>query len=207
MSMEEKTFAQRLKEENRTTHDSVDNLVMSVEPFANQENYIKFLQLQSVFHKVVDDVYRDENLNQAIPDLRSMARYDAVVQDLKDLNELPFQFSGELPRLSGHQAIGWLYCAEGSNLGAAFLFKAAQKLDFDGTFAARHLAPHPDGRGKHWREFVQYLNQLGLNEQEQNEAIEGAKEAFAFYKVVLREVFGLPAAFEVPVGERVAHHH
>ena len=29
------SFAQRLKEENRTTHDSVDYLVMSVAPFAD----------------------------------------------------------------------------------------------------------------------------------------------------------------------------
>ena len=41
------TFAKTLKEKTATIHDSVDNLVMSVEPFASNENYIKFLKLQS----------------------------------------------------------------------------------------------------------------------------------------------------------------
>ncbi|KPN73497.1 biliverdin-producing heme oxygenase [Neisseria sp. 74A18] len=198
MTNEAQTFAQRLKEENRTTHDSVDNLVMSVQPFANNENYSKFLKLQSVFHKIVDGIYKDEKLNRSIPQLADMARYDAVLQDLEDLNSEPYQFSGELPKPEGNKAIGWLYCAEGSNLGAAFLFKDAQKLSFNAENGARHLAPHPDGRGRHWREFVDYLNDLGLDKSAQDEAIQGAKEAFAFYKVILREIFGLPEGAEAP---------
>ncbi|MDO4223109.1 MAG: biliverdin-producing heme oxygenase [Acinetobacter sp.] len=190
------TFAQRLKEESRTNHDSVDNLVMSVEPFISNENYAKFLQLQSVFHKIVDDIYKDKTLNEKIPELEYMARHDAVLQDLQDLNSQAYDFKGELPVPTGNKAIGWLYCAEGSNLGAAFLFKDAKKLDFDADFGARHLAPHPDGRGKHWREFVVYLNQLGLDRAAEDEAIEGAKEAFSFYKVILRQIFGLPEGAE-----------
>ena len=124
---QELTFAKRLKEQTTTTHDSVDNLVMSVQPFSSKENYIKFLKLQSVFHKAVDHIYKDAELNKAIPELEYMARYDAVTQDLKDLGEEPYQFDKELPHETGNKAIGWLYCAEGSNLGAAFLFKHAQK--------------------------------------------------------------------------------
>ena len=151
-----------------------------------------------MFHKIVDSIYKDDALNKAIPQLADMARYDAVLQDLKDLNSEPYQFSGELPKPEGNKAVGWLYCAEGSNLGAAFLFKDAQKLSFNAENGARHLAPHPDGRGQHWREFVVYLNNLGLDKAAQDEAIEGAKEAFAFYKVILREIFGLPEGAEAP---------
>ncbi|MBP7810806.1 MAG: biliverdin-producing heme oxygenase [Neisseria sp.] len=191
-------FAQRLKEENRTTHDSVDHLVMSVAPFSSPANYTLFLKLQSVFHKIVEPIYQNAELNQQIPGLADMARYAAVVQDLQDLGSGPYAFSGQLPQPAGNQAVGWLYCAEGSNLGAAFLFKDAQKLDFTAEHGARHLAPHPDGRGKHWREFVDYLNRLGLDKPAQDEAISGAKEAFAFYKVILREIFGLPEGAEAP---------
>ena len=124
---QELTFAKRLKEQTTVTHDSVDNLVMFVQPFVSKENYIKFLKLQSVFHKAVDHIYKDAELNKAIPELEYMARYDAVTQDLKDLGEEPYKFDKELPHETGNKAIGWLYCAEGSNLGAAFLFKHAQK--------------------------------------------------------------------------------
>ncbi len=196
--MTETTFAQRLKEENRTTHDSVDHLVMSVQPFANPANYTLFLKLQSVFHKIVNPIYQNAELNRLIPELADMARYDAVVQDLHDLGSEPYACAGSLPQPQGNEAIGWLYCAEGSNLGAAFLFKDAQKLDFTAEHGARHLAPHPDGRGKHWREFVDYLNDLGLDKTAQDEAIAGAKDAFAFYKVILCEIFGLPEGAERP---------
>ena len=60
------TFAKFLKHNCQTTHDSVDNLVMSVKPFDSTDNYIKFLQLQAVFHKVVDDIYKNPKLNQQI---------------------------------------------------------------------------------------------------------------------------------------------
>ena len=60
---QELTFAKRLKEQTTTVHDSVDNLVMSVEPFTNKENYIKFLKLQSVFHKAVDHVLVMERMS------------------------------------------------------------------------------------------------------------------------------------------------
>ena len=48
-------------------------------------------------------------------------------------------------------------------------------------------------------EFREYLNQLGLSAAAQDEAVEGAKEAFAFYKVILREIFGLPEGAEAPI--------
>lgn len=202
----ESTFAKRLKEHTTELHDTVDNLVMSVAPFDNKENYVKFLKLQSVFHKAVDHIYKDPSLNQAIPQLEYMARYDAVVQDLQDLGETPYRYGQSLPHETGNKALGWLYCAEGSNLGAAFLFKHAQKLDYNGENGARHLAPHPDGRGRHWREFVEYLNALPLSPEAEAEAIEGAKDAFEFYKVVLRETFGLPEGAEAPAGFRPHRH-
>ncbi|WP_439328503.1 biliverdin-producing heme oxygenase [Lonepinella sp. BR2357] len=199
MTQEQQTFSERLKAANRTTHDSVDNLVMSVEPFKNNENYAKFLQLQSVFHKIVDDIYKDPELNKKIPELEYMARYDRVLKDLAVLNSQPYEFKGNLPHPQGNAAIGWLYCAEGSNLGAAFLYKAAEKrLSFDAENGASHLAGHPDGRGKHWREFKVYLDNLGLDVQAEDEAIQGAKDAFAFYKVIVRQIFGLPENYEAP---------
>ena len=101
-------FAKRLKEQTTTIHDSVDNLVMSVEPFTNKENYIKFLKLQSVFHKAVDHIYKDSELNKAIPELEYMARYDAVTQDLADLGDKPYEYGKPLPHETGNKAIGWL---------------------------------------------------------------------------------------------------
>lgn len=189
------TFAQYLKENSRTSHDSVDSLVISVKPFDSKENYAKFLQLQSVFHKVVDDIYKDADLNRKIPGLAELARYDTVMLDLQDLGAQAKAVSAAIPQPQGKEALGWLYCAEGSNVGAAFLFKDAQnKLGYTAENGARHLAPHADGRGKHWRDFVEQLNGLGVEGADREEALKGALAAFAFYKVLVREIFELPAA-------------
>lgn len=184
------TFAEYLKANSRATHDSVDELVMSVKPFDTPENYIRFLQVQAVFHKIVDRIYKDPELNQKIPQLADLARYDAVMQDLKDVNGQEKTMSSELPQPEGMEALGWLYCAEGSNVGAAFLFKDAQnKLGYTAEHGARHLGPHIDGRGKHWREFVAHLNRLGIEGKDRETALCGVLNAFSFYKKIVREMF------------------
>lgn len=183
------TFAERIKSESREDHEKVDNLVMSVEPFVSDDHYRKFLQLQSVFHKVVDDIYHDPVLNEKIPNLSELARYERVLADMKDLSTTEPQLSTPIPTPTGDRAIGWLYCAEGSNLGAAFLFKEVKKIHHDENHGASHLQAHPKGRAPHWREFIAYLNGLNLSEASQLEAIEGAKDAFKFYRQVVREIF------------------
>lgn len=183
----------RLKFETNDTHDTVDNLVMSVNPFANVGNYGKFLQLQEIFHKIVDDIYAREDLNAAIPGLAETARHAAVLADMADLNVEKFEIDA-LPALKPEEAIGWLYCAEGSNLGAAFLYKEVNKIDLDNNRGARHLAAHSDGRGKHWRAFSEKLNAMELDEAARQAAVNGTKEAFNYYKKLLRTIFELPEA-------------
>ncbi|XXQ68613.1 biliverdin-producing heme oxygenase [Neisseriaceae bacterium B1] len=188
--MSEITFAQYLKDNSRATHDSVDELVMSVKPFDTPENYIKFLRLQAVFHKIVDDIYKNPELNQKIPHLASLARYDDVMLDLQDVNGQEKPINLDIPKPESKEALGWLYCAEGSNVGAAFLYKDAQnKLGYTAKHGARHLGPHVDGRGKHWREFVEHLNNLGIEGEDREAALRGALNAFAFYKKLVREIF------------------
>lgn len=75
-------------------------------------------------------------------------------------------------------AFGWLYVAEGSNLGAAFLLKNAALIGLNEGFGARHLAGHPDGRGLHWCTFTAALDTLVLTPEEDVRASEGAVAAF-----------------------------
>ena len=69
--------------------------------------------------------------------------------------------------------------AEGSNLGAAFLLKAAQGLGLSETFGARHLAAAPEGRGLHWKTFTTALNGVSLTGAEEERVITGAQAAFS----------------------------
>ena len=183
------TFAKRLKYSTRTHHDGVDSMVMKSEPFANEDNYRKFLRLQHIFHLSVAPLYQHPDLQALFPGLAELPRLSAVESDLNDLG-LKAEVDASLLATPTdlYQAIGWLYCSEGSNIGAAFLYKETQKLKFDADHGARHLAAHSEGRAPHWRKFVAQLDALSLTEEQEALAIKGAMDAFAFYKKTLAAI-------------------
>ncbi len=178
----------RLKAASSRDHDSVDQLVMAARPFENRERYGRFLQVQHRFHGSLLALYQDRQLNLQLPGLLALSRFAAVEADLRDLG-LPLPSRPQLVCATPAQALGWLYCSEGSNLGAAFLFKYSQRLGLAGDHGASHLAAHPDGRALHWHAFVARLDGLLLDEREEAEAIAGAIAAFDSYRGHLREVF------------------
>lgn len=183
------SFSEALKLSSRQTHDSVDNLVMSMQPFVSHDNYRKFLQVQHEFHKAVKQLHDADDLNAQIDGLKDLARYDAVLADMKALQVEPANVATQAPSIEGAKRLGWLYCVEGSNVGAAILYREAGKIQLDETHGASHLAGHPEGRMRHWRAFKDKLDALNLSKEEQAEALQGAQDAFSYYKVVVREVF------------------
>ncbi|MFK3818870.1 biliverdin-producing heme oxygenase [Pseudomonas sp. NPDC089407] len=178
----------RLKAASSRDHDSVDQLVMAARPFESRERYGRFLQVQHRFHGSLLTLYQDRQLNLQLPGLLALSRFAAVEADLRALG-WPLPPRPQPVCASPAQALGWLYCSEGSNLGAAFLFKLTQRLGLDGTLGASHLAAHPDGRALHWREFVAKVDGLRLDEWQEAEAVAGAIAAFDSYRGHLREVF------------------
>ena len=87
-------------------------------------------------------------------------------------------------------ALGWLYVAEGSNLGAAFLLKEAIKLGLNDGFGVRHLAAAPEGRGLHWKTFTAALDTVALTPEEEQRVVAGAKAAFARVQHAVDYSFG-----------------
>lgn len=186
----EETRIQRLKALTTGTHDTLDKRIMRAEPFANRERYALFLEVQHHFHADVAPLFADEDLNRRLPGLAERNRYDALRQDIVDLGGVAEELGATTGPLTPAQALGWVYVAEGSNLGAAFLRKEAAKIGLSDDFGARHLAGHPDGRGLHWRNFVAAYNDLPLTEAEELEAAEGAKAAFRRVHALVDEIFG-----------------
>lgn len=174
----EATRIQRLKALTTGTHDTLDKRIMRAEPFASRERYALFLTVQHHFHADVAPLYASADLNRMLPGLADRCRLEALRQDIADLGGVPEALTSTTGVLNPAAALGWLYVAEGSNLGAAFLRKEAVKIGLSDEFGARHLAGHPDGRGLHWRNFVSAYNELPLSEAEELDAAEGAKAAF-----------------------------
>jgi heme oxygenase len=184
------TRIQRLKSLTDATHERLDTRIMAADPFSSRERYALFLKVQHHFHADVDPLYLDTRLNVLLPKLEDRARLDALRQDLEDVTgQVPPALEPRTGALRVPAALGWLYVAEGSNLGAAFLLKEAAKLGLSAEFGARHLAPHPAGRGLHWRSFVADFNALDLSAADEAETAEGAKAAFRRVHALVEEIF------------------
>lgn len=189
------SLAKRLKAGTEATHDRLDKSIMAGRPFADRERYGRFLEVQYRFHRDIDGLYQRQELAQRLPDLDGRRRLAQIAADRADLG-LPALADPPPPAFTADSepdlatALGWLYVAEGSNLGAAFLFKAAAKLGLDENLGARHLAGHPDGRAAHWRQFTAALDAAGLDEAGEARAIAGAQAAFSRVQAYVDAAFG-----------------
>lgn len=174
--------ARRLKARTEATHDALDKTVMAAEPFASRQNYLRFAQMQHRFHRDIAALFDDAALIALIPDLPGRQRLADITQDLADLGAAP-RDPDAAPALAADvdlpTALGWLYVAEGSNLGAAFLRKFAARLGLSDDFGARHLAGAPEGRARHWQSFIAALDAVELTPAQEDAVTAGADAAFA----------------------------
>ena len=149
-------------------------------------------------------LYQKPELQQYFADLNERGRMAPVLADCVDL-----EISAEEQALDKatalvidipdiYHAIGWLYANEGSNMGAGFLIKLAkQNLNMHEEFGARHLAGHPDGRSRHWREFKAGMDALALTDAQRDAVAEGARNAFTFVRAAVEELLA-----STPDGEK-----
>lgn len=188
----EASRAKLLKAETTETHSRLDQSIMAGRPFESRERYALFLTVQHQFHRDIDALYSNPDLDRLLPDLAGRRRFGDVEQDLGDLAvaapapaaEPAFDGKADIPT-----ALGWLYVAEGSNLGAAFLIKEAAKLGLSEDFGARHLAGAPEGRGLHWKTFTAALDAIELDQDEEARMVEGARAAFRRVQGLVADVF------------------
>lgn len=170
----------RLKAATRDSHGALDKRIMAGDIFADRSSFARFLRVQYRFHRSIDALYASPALDALLPDLAERRRLQQVRSDLEDLEQaLPGEdiaaLGNDLPLPT---ALGWLYVVEGSNLGGTVLYKMAAALGLDRDFGARHLAAHPDGAARHWREFTAALDAVVLSPAQEQEVIDAADAAF-----------------------------
>jgi heme oxygenase len=171
----------RLQAETDAVHRALDARIMANDPFRDAERYGRFLRMQLQFFRDIDPLYATPALQALIPDLAGRRRLALAEQDANDL-KLDLEGGGK-PLFAGAidvpAALGWLYVAEGADLGSPFLLKETAKLGFTEEFGARHMRGHPEGRGKHWHRFTDALDAAALSEAEDARVTDGAFAAFA----------------------------
>lgn len=176
--------AKRLRAETHAVHKTLDRSIMRAASFADVAGYSRFAEVQYLFHREIEALYGDSRLQALLPGLAARSRLSLMASDLADLgrsvpdaDKAPAFTEGaaiDLPT-----ALGWLYVAEGSNLGAALLRKEAAKLGLSDSHGARHLAPTSEGPAAHWRIFTAALDAVDLDAAEEARSLDGARAAFA----------------------------
>ena len=176
--------SKRLKAMTHEIHDRLDKSIMEASSFDSLEGYGRFAGVQWTFHRDIDALYDDAALIALLPGLPERRRMALIAGDLADLGlatppaETPPAFpQGQAADVA--TALGWLYVAEGSNLGAALLRKEAARLGLSDSHGARHLAPSGGGPAAHWRVFTAALDAAVLTPEEEDRAVAGARAAFA----------------------------
>lgn len=187
----------RLKEQTHAIHDGLDSRISALAPFMDRTHYARFLRVQLRFQTATAPLYEDPGLQADFQGLLERSRLDLIEQDCRDLGVSEADISADRAAgqaaviAAGRAPVGWLYTNEGSNLGAAFLFKRAEReLGLSARFGARHLAAHPEGRGLHWKRFKTQLDALELDAAAIDEAVAGAVAAFAFVRLAVEQLMG-----------------
>lgn len=185
--------AARLSAATDDLHEHLHGVVAAADPFGSRARFGRWAQVQYQFHGELEPLHRRASLQALIPDLATRARSAVVAQDLADLGvSLPAPAPLALDALDDGQALGWLFVAEGSTLGAAMLLKRAEALGLSETFGARHLAAAPEGRARHWKAFTAVLDGLALGQDEEARMVTAARRAFERFAVLLTSAFALP---------------
>ena len=135
-------------------------------------------------------------MDALLPNLEGRRRLDLIETDLADLSVKTLAFDTAPAFAIGAAvdlpaALGWLYAAEGSNMGAAFMLKwAKEKLGLSEEFGAGHLAGAPEVRGLHGHSFTASLDEVALSDDNEACVIAGAETAFRRVQALLDEAFG-----------------
>ena len=189
--------SKQLRARTTTAHATLDDRIMAAQPFSSRERYGRFLQVQHAFYRDIDALYESPALGALLPDLAGRRRLGRIEADLADLGIAPVPGDGA-PVFDRDAAVpaalGWLYVAEGSNLGAAFLLKEAIKLGLGESFGARHLAGAPEGRGLHWRTFTAALDGVALDAAGEAAVVAGANAAFTRVRALVERLMPASAA-------------
>lgn len=179
----------RLKQETAAEHERMRQLMSEAKVFSSKEKYAQFTLSQYYFQREIEHLFEKEGVAGLIPDLDIRGRSKQALADLNDLGIQPNGQQLQSENVQLPEALGWIYVSEGSTLGAAFLFKEAQKhLGFSETFAARNLAAYPEGRAKVWKRFVKALDEAGFDQTQQDRVVQGALDAFGYFGQALDQL-------------------
>lgn len=186
------TLAERLKQQTRSLHEETEQLLYADalrQGILTADNYVHLLRTHLAYHQALEEAIDQYPVFFRAYRPESRRKTPWLTADLDHLNELT---SALLPDLfvnwSPLALTGAAYVGEGSMLGGKtvwqYLQKSSQVLPLLET--ARFYRGYGPETGTNWRDFCLFLDQL--DEQQANQVVAGAQEAFALYQTLFQRM-------------------
>lgn len=174
-----------LKKETKQFHDEIEQKLESNKLFDGtftQTNYYKMLLVNHQFIKAYENEIFSY-LNDADKDLLNRINFnklDLIEKDLQELQLTPNEV-GVINQLSNRaEALGALYVIEGSMLGGMVIAKQLKRFPELETASFNYFGHYGQDIGPIWKEFINYMNNQLIDENEQNNALQGAIKAYQY---------------------------
>ncbi|MGM1057543.1 MAG: biliverdin-producing heme oxygenase [Bacteroidota bacterium] len=172
---------QRLREETRKLHEQVEaqNLAKQIMDHSIDLETYKLLLLQNFIAYQATETA----IKQFLPGY-SGKKHRQLQQDLEQLGVAAEMISKNdiFECHSKAEALGAAYVVEGSALGGMVLAKNLQKCKLLASVDQHHFFNGDKENLKDWNSFKTGLEQYEFSKDEENEALEKAKETFRFFQ-------------------------
>lgn len=149
------------------------------------DEYKKLLLQNYVAYKITE-----EEIQKQIPNYTS-DKTENLEKDLAELNvneSVAKNYQHNFKINTTAEAWGAWYVVEGSSLGGMVIAKNIKECEELSKIKTHHFFNGKRQSVNGWRQFTKDLKHKGFSEEEENQAIEKAKETFQFFGKVFREV-------------------
>jgi heme oxygenase len=150
------------------------------------EEYGLLIEKNYILHAVLEAALTESNLIPEELELTARAKTKSLEADMT-LLERPFPVL-PVPAISyktAAEALGAMYVLEGATLGGAYIYKALQRNPVIAPLGEfNYYTVYGDKIGPNWKAFQEGLLKHVNTKEQEDEAIESAKQTFDFFKEI-----------------------
>lgn len=177
----------KIKEVTKTPHQELEKkVVMQIKSIRSEADYADLLKHFYAYFNKVEQAVAPYITPAVLPDVAERRNSAYIKADIEALgasvDELPLAVAPEITNAA--EAMGALYVLEGSIMGGPYIVQMLQKGGLTKGFS--FFSGYGEASGQKWGAFLQVLNGIAKNEEEEAQVVNSANETFSRFG----EVFG-----------------
>ena len=181
-------LSEKIKEATKQPHQELEKVVVQkLKAIRSEADYIEFLSSFYAYFSSLEKAFKPFITSDVLPDYHTRRTSAYLKKDIEELGGTVAELSAVVPTITNTQeAIGALYVMEGSIMGGSAIVKILEKAGI--TRGVSFFSGYGAETGQKWGAFTSIMNRVAQTEEEQNQAIETAKETFSLFGNVFLSV-------------------